>query len=322
MKATAGLALSGRYAAPAADAAEGLRAWAVQSGVSMTIEDTGDGAAAVEAFYRRAAGEGDLLFGPYGSGPLRAAQRALEGTPTVLWNHGGAAAGRRGTSRVVDVLGPARSYWSGLATALDERGIDLGAVVILHSDSPFGRETAAGAVASLRGAGAAPLRTGTFDESSAREMVRNVARDGARCLIGCGRIEDDLALVAEAAPLALAVGAIVAGISFAHETLGDAIEGSFGPAQWCSSAGSPLPGGLDYPAAQAFAAGQIAMSAYQRGGSAHPDHLWDAARALRCRTILGPFEVDERGHQSAHAPLLVEWVAGPGGPRRRVMWRP
>ena len=285
----------------------------------MTIEDTGPGAARVEAVYRALAGRVELLFGPYGSGPLRAAQRALAGSGRVLWNHGGAAGRDVPGARVVDVLGPADTYWAGLAAVLRERRADLGAVAILHSPTGFGRATADGARASLRAAGSAPRITAPFTAASAAEVLDDVRAAGASTVIACGRIEDDLALL-EHVPPGLRVGAIVAGIALAGRRLGARVVGRFGPAQWLPTPGGP--GFVDYPAAQAYAAGQVAAAAVERAASLEPGDLWAAARELRMRTLIGPFAIDARGAQIAHRPSIVEWFAGPDGPERRTIWSP
>ena len=66
----------------------------------------------------------------------------------------------------------------------------------------------------------------------------------------------------------------------------------------------------------------LAERALALAGAAAPDALWDAARALRTATRSGPSRVDAEGRQTAHAPAIVRWEAGAGGPRRRVVWRP
>jgi hypothetical protein len=83
-----------------------------------------------------------------------------------------------------------------------------------------------------------------------------------------------------------------------------------------------LPEDADYPAAQAAAAGMLAARALELAGGGGPDALWDAARAMRAGTPLGPFAVDGAGRQTAHAPAIVRWEPGAGGPGRRVVWRP
>jgi ABC-type branched-subunit amino acid transport system substrate-binding protein len=321
-RAAVGLALSGRYADPAAQAAHGLRVWADGAGFALQIEDTGDDARRIASVYRELAGRPGLLFGPYGSGPLRAAQEGLRGLPAVLWNHGGAAADRSADARAIDVLGPAERYWAGLHRVLGEKGIDPGRVVVAHAPSPFGERTAQGAVASLVAGRAEPLTVATFDAGSAARLARAAEAVRATAVIACGRIEDDLALIAEVPPDAMAVGAIVAGIDLAYERLGDRMLGCFGPAQWFPAGRHPLGDDAQYPAAQAYAAGQVAEAAVAAAGSMEPDSLWEAALRLHTRTLIGPFRVDGRGRQTAHSPLLVEWRPTPLGPRRRVIWQP
>lgn len=322
-RAGAALALTGRYAGPASEAAEGLRAWAAARGVELTIADSGADPRAAAAAYLELGERCDLLLGPYGSGHLRAVAAALEDRPWVLWNHGGAAGGgRRG--RVVDVLAPADRYWAGLAGVLAQERVDLSGVAVLHATSGFGRETARGAVDSLRRAGASPLLLAPFSEATAAGAARAAIARGASVVVGCGRIEDDLALGRALAGSGLACGLIVCGVALAHEQLGDAVEGWIGPAQWLPGAADPpvpLAPGLDYPAAQALAAGLIAEDALARAGSPDPDLLWREALRLRTRTFLGPFAVDRRGRQTAHAPLIVRWRRRDGELRREAVWR-
>jgi hypothetical protein len=123
-----------------------------------------------------------------------------------------------------------------------------------------------------------------------------------------------------------ALGAlVVCGVGAGPRALGEAVLGWLGPAQWVPGVHAAPPGLADdaeYPAAQAFAACLVAERAGDLAGSLDPDALWRAARLLRTRTPLGPFAVDERGRQVAHAPAIVTWERGPGGPVRRLVWSP
>ena len=335
LRAAAALSLSGRYAGPGRQAAAGLRAWAGWAGARLVVEDDRSQPARTADLYRRIAGGADLLFGPYGSGPGRAAAEALAGAPAVVWNHGGAAV-RPTTARLVDVLGPAERYWAGLASALAAAGADLARVAVVRAPTGFGRATAFGAEASLAEAGATPLASIELSGAGAEAAARQALRAGADAVVGCGRIEDDLALGRALAGAGVHVALVVCGIRRAAEELGRAVLGWLGPAQWVPSEpaaadpGSPaapappvpLPAGADYPAAQAMAAGVIAMEALEAAGTSDPDALWDAARALRTTTFLGPFRVDRDGRQLAHAPLLVRWEDRGGALVQAVVWRP
>lgn len=322
----AALALSGRYAGPGRQAAAGLRAWAGDRGVPLRLEDDRSDPAESARLARGLAGRVDLLFGPYGSGSARAVARALAGSPAVVWNHGGAAT-EAGGARMVDVIGPAGRYWAGLAPVLAEDGADLARVAVLHAPTGFGRATAGGAVASLAAAGHPPLLVAEFTETGAADAAAAALARGAGTVVGCGRIEDDLALgrALAGAGTGVRVALVVCGVELAREHLGDALEGWLGPAQWLPGVNAPplpLPPGADYPAAQALAAGLVAERALADAGSARPDALWRAALALRTTTFLGPFAVDARGRQTAHAPLIVRWRRDGHGLARHVAWRP
>ncbi len=316
MRAAAALSLTGPYSAMGLQAAAGLRAWADARAVRLTVEDDrGDPDRSARLCAALAPGC-DLLFGPYGSGPGRAVAAAMAGLPHVVWNHGAAAVdGPRG--RMVDVLGPARSYWRGLPAVAD------GPVAVVEAPGGFGAEIAAGARDALRAAGRAPVADLTLAPGGAEGAVAAAVAAGARWVAGGGRMPDDLALARAALAAGLRTALVVNGVGEALRELGPAVVGSVGPVQWDGTPGSlPLPAGSDYPAAQALSAGLVAREALALAGSTAPDSLWDAARALRTTTLIGPFAVDAEGRQTAHAPALVRWEQGPAGPVRRPAWRP
>jgi len=258
---------------------------------------------------------------------MQAVAEALGGLPDVVLNHGGAVQDP-GRARVVSIIAQPERYWVGLAAVLGGGGVDLDRVAVLHAPSGFGRATAAGAVQALRAAGARPMLVEPFERATAAAAASRVLAAGARAVVGCGRIEDDLALghaFAEKRKQPESVGLVVCGIARAAAELGDAVEGWLGPAQWWPEGPPPpvaLPAGSDYPAAQALAAGLVASQLVGAAGSTDPDALWIAARALRTETFLGPFAVDDTGRQVALAPYLVRWQRSSGGLRRELAWAP
>jgi ABC-type branched-subunit amino acid transport system substrate-binding protein len=242
----------------------------------------------------------------------------------VVINHAGAVQGAVG-ARVVSVIAPAERYWAGLADVLVASGVGCDRVALLNVESGFGRATAAGAVASLAAVGERPHFTAPFHAGTAASVGAASLAAGCTAVIGCGRIEDDLALGRALSGTAAAVGLVVCGIALARDDLGDAVEGWFGPAQWWPAGPAPpvpLPPGSDYPAAQALAAGLVAEEILAAAGSAHPDEVWEAARRLRTGTFLGPFEIDATGRQVAQAPHLVRWVRRGDRLVREPAWSP
>ncbi len=242
----------------------------------------------------------------------------MEGRPEVIWNHGAAAVPRR-TARLVDVLGPARSYWRGLPEVLGPSA----RAALVRAPGGFGSEIAEGAGEALARAGLVAVVRADLDPAAPDAVVAAAAEAGATWVVGGGRLEDDLALGRAVAARGLSAALVVCGVAEAARALGDRVVGWLGPVQWDGTPGPvALPAGSDYPAAQALAAALIAEEALARSGSAEPGALWDAARALRTRTLIGPFAVDAVGRQTAHAPAIVRWRASPGGPSREVVWRP
>jgi branched-chain amino acid transport system substrate-binding protein len=230
-------------------------------------------------------------------------------------------------ARVVDVLGPAGLYWRGLADVLRAARADLGAVAVVRAPGGFGRAVAGGAAESLAAAGVQPLIRLDLDPRDPDAAVAAARAAGAGWVVGGGRAEDDLALGRALAGAGIRAGLVVCGVALAGEDLGDAVSGWIGPVQWVPSEDgpappAPLPAGADYPAAQALAAGVVAQRALALAGDSAPDALWDAARALRTTTFLGPFAVDAEGRQIAHSPSIVRWTGAGEDLRRAVVWRP
>ena len=323
-RAAAALALSGRYAFGGRQAAQGLQAWAHHTGVRLTIVDATSDPARTARCVGTLAPRHDLLFGPYASGPMRAVQRLLAGEPWIVWNHGAAAA-RPSRLRQVDVLAPAARYWSGLPDVLIGRGVDLGRVALLVAQTPFSRQVARGAVDALARHAARPLWVGEIDSRTAGSAADRARTLGAQAIVGCGRLEDDIALGNALRGVPVVVALVACGVAAAERYLGNAIEGWIGPSQWPPDGARPpfpLPRDADYPAAQAAAAGMVAAAALEAAGTSAPDALWDAARSLCMDTHLGPFAVDANGQQIGTSPSLVTWSSGAAGWGRQTVWRP
>ncbi len=320
VRAGASLALTGRYASFARQSARGLEEWANSCGATLRIDDSGGDEATTVRQTRALADICDVVFGPYGSGPMRAVATAFADRSDVIWNHGGAAATGTG-ARIIDVLAPARRYWADLPAALTRWGLPLHSVAVLQAKSPFGREVAAGAIAALADAGHSPSAVITFTENQAPHAVARALDSGATVIVTGARYEEDVA-VGRAAVYHphLALGMVACGVDDAREAFGDALLGWFGPCQWIDTPRTPVPPQLDaftaYPAVQAFAAGCLAEQAIAAAGTCEPDVVWNAARALVTRTFFGDFAVDEQGRQTAHRPVIVRWGSGDGGPHR------
>ena len=339
LRATLLTPLSGPLALFGQASAHGLSLWANSaahlpvpfSGVELTVRDSSPNT--VAAMQETLKENPDLLFGPYGTGPMLAAAQA---TNRVIWNHGGA------TSRlswpdfphVINVLAPSSSYFAGVLEAIHTADETVRRVALVHSTTSFGRDVAMGASTKATNLGMT-VQEVPFEASNPLAVATSVP--DAEVLLVVGNFADELAL----APILLGrdwkyAAFIGAGTTEVLAALGELREGLIGPTQWLASAALVPDEGPDaswlvaryqeqtgeeppYPAVQAFAAGLIAARCVREEGSCEDRALLAAARGLRCTTLYGPFELDATtGLQAGHRVVVVQWQEG----ERQVVWPP
>jgi len=113
-----------------------------------------------------------------------------------------------------------------------------------------------------------------------------------------------------------------------HQRLGKEAEFVYSGSFW--EAGLPNPGNQEFvtayekefnraPAVQsanAYAGCQLFVAAVQRAGSTDSDKLREVLLALKTKTVLGDFAVDERGFQIGHKAITIQWQDG----KQVVVW--
>jgi branched-chain amino acid transport system substrate-binding protein len=261
----------------------------------------------------------------------------------VLWNHGGSSdeVFRRGYRWTVGILSPASRYLIAVLDLFRSLDPSLRRVALFAANTGFASEVAAGALewierAGLELAAKRVYESGTGDFAPLLDALEGDAPD---VLVGVGRFEDDLLLgrqLAESNPPIKAVGLVGAAVGEFARALGRAAAGFFGPSQWepgvnyvvdCGptvgafrkSYASSVDASFDYPAAQGYAAGLIAIRCVEEAHSLEQAALRDAASRLRCTTFYGPFAIDPpTGRQSAHSLVVVQWQDG----EKKVVWPP
>lgn len=304
-----------------------LRLWAESAGAALAVHDAHpDPVAALRAAQAQ---RPDLLFGPYGSSPAAAVAAASD---RLIFNHGGARVPP--SARLVNLLGPASTYWDGAVRVVAAADPAVRTVTVLHGPTGFGRAVGEGAAATAAALGlgvtVAPLPVPDAVDTDLLLVSGGFAEEqaaAARLLPG----PDGRAVGAWRA-----AGFVGAGVDEVLAGLGAAREGLLGPAQWLASA-APEPDegptatafgtayravtGTDppYPAAQAFAAGVVAARCVRDAGSTADAAVRTAAMALDCTTMFDRFRLDPRtGEQIGHRVLTVQWQDG----ARCVVWPP
>lgn len=291
----------------------------------------------------------DLLFGPYSAGLTTAAAAVADAHGRLLWNHGGAgdALYARGYRNVVGILTPADRYLVGAPALARQANPEAHRLVILRIDTgAFARIAARSVEAAAHDLGFTTALDLRYRPTQFRfdEIARAVADLEPDLVVGVGRIRHDIAAARALARLpnrnriGLAVVVATPIAEFA-DALGPLAEGFVGPSQWEPSAAvaSPdfgptpdvvmrrlEPAGrvravpVDYPMAQAFAAGLVVERCAQAAGALQEAALREAAAALDFTTFYGGFRIDEAGRQIGRAVTLVQRQDG----RKVVIWPP
>jgi branched-chain amino acid transport system substrate-binding protein len=339
------LSLSGRYALQGRLAAAGLnqvvRDVAAAGGVAVgedrlvprvAILDDGSTRKGVMKALDMLA-EADLLLGPYGSDLVVEAARWASEHGRVLWNHGGSADDSQRLGGLISVASPASRY---LACVLEAIAPSLPNARVWLAVGPgrFAHNAAEGARGAAQRLGMTVTRVTQHADVPDSPDVD--------VLLCAGAFTDDLALVARLRRRPAAVGAVAAGLWPFGVQFRQRADGVLGPSQWEEGARFAVDVGsnqaqvlralraaaveslrtgwvgqhVDYPAAQAYAAGTIAFHAAGQAGSIEDRELEAAARRMRCTTFFGRFGLGGDGRQADHEMLVVQWQESV----KRIVW--
>jgi ABC-type branched-subunit amino acid transport system substrate-binding protein len=306
------LSLTGQYERQGTEAAEGVRLWADEAGIRLTlIDDHSSKARAVDTYAGWIDGV-DLLLGPYASGLVRAVAPLVRDARRILWNHGGSAddLAQRG---IASLPAPASTYFEGIVDEAIERKVRR--LIMVQGQGPFARTVTNGA--KTRGS-----ERGIDSQTIDAATVENEDLDDAALLVA-GPFEHDVAVVRslrDRGQSPALIGAVAAGIPAFGQELGEAAEGVLAPVQWWPDSQTPKigPSGTDfvihyqhrtgrhpsYPAAQAAAAGYLAQAAHRLDLGVDDLPRWTTS------TLFGDFTLDRDWHQVGHHVTTVRWQRG------------
>ena len=278
----------------------------------------------------------DLLFGPYSGVLALASAQVAEGHGRLLWNQGGASDTiyQRGLKWVVGVLTPASRYlaeWLPLIRGADPNADSLAIVRASTGAFPKAVTSTVESQAARLGFKISLLREFEPSINDFSAVLDEVERVRPDLLLGVGRIQNDLLLAGQLARRELGlrgVAVVAAPIQQFRDHLGEAADGFVGPSQWEASGNYPRDYGptsaevmaslqdkgyrtVDYPMAQAYAAGLVAQRCVDEAGTLEDSALRETAGRLDFSTFYGRFKIDPvTGCQFGRSTVLVQWQQG------------
>ncbi len=286
----------------------------------------------------------DLLFGPYSSVLSLAAAGVAEEHQRVFWNQGGAADDiyQRGFRWTVGVLTPASSYLGGLLPLVRQADPAASQIGIIRAyPGAFPKAVSSTVHRQAKGLG--------FQVSYLREyppsltdffgILEEVRVHRLDVLVAVGRIANDIQLARQLATTQTGIKAaavVATPIQQFHDALGEDAQGFIGPSQWESEVHYPSDYGpsaesvsaslrrqssglVDYPMAQAYAAGLVAQACVEQAGSLEDAELRKTASSLDISTFYGRFKIEpDTGKQIGRSTLLVQRQDG----KKVVLWPP
>ena len=346
------VSLSGQFQVQGRQALAGVQAWArdantVTSGsFSVLYYNDASDPDTVRAVIRRLIVDDrvDLLIGPYSGVLTSAAAEVAEAHGRLLWNQGGASDSvyQQGYRWTVGILTPASRYLIGLLPMVRQADPSAGSVALVRaSTGEFPRSVCSGVEVTAENLGFATVLAAEFpasagDFSAVLEELRAGKPD---VVVAVGRVRNDLRLARQLVASGINAGAAVAvaaGIQGFQEDLGVHAERFVGPSQWEPEVAytpdfGPTAGEViaslrrdghrhvDYPLAQAYAAGVVVQRCLEEAGSADSQALREAASELEFSTFYGRFKIDrETGRQTGRELLLVQWQRG----QKVIVWPP
>ena len=291
----------------------------------------------------------DLLFGPYSAGLTTAAAEVAEAHGRVVWNHGGAGDAHyaRGFRNVISILTPADQYLVGAPSLVRRANPEANRLVILRIDTgAFARLVARGAETAAHEMGFTTVLDLRYRPTQVNftEIARHVAEQQPDLVVTVGRIRHDIGTARALARLPnrsnIGLAAVIATpIAGFEELLGEAADGFVGPSQWEPAFSIPTPdvgpdatealrmlndaaeaaeAPIDYPMAQAMAAGLVAEHCVALAGNLDEDTLLGQAVKADFTTFYGRFKIDEFGRQIGRSVALIQRQNG----RKVVVWPP
>ena len=276
----------------------------------------------------------DAVMGPYASNLTEAVANVTEkyqkllvaplAATTSIWE--------KGRKYLIMVVSPSEVYLEGLVDLAARNGLKT--IALINEDTLFPKAAVKGAVELAKKKGMEVVfeeayPKGTTDFAAILTKVK-AARPN---VLGAATYFDDIvAITRQMKELDVNVkmfGSTVGGdLPEYYKLLGKTAEFVYGASQW--EPGLPYPGIKEfvegykkefnrvpsYHSAAAYAGCQLFAGAVRRVGSLDADKLRQDLLNLKTRTAFGEYRVDERGFQTGHKMVTIQWQEG----KQIVVW--
>ena len=329
------VSLTGQYDVPGEVMLKGVEMWVSdinQRGALLGrpvklvyYDDRSDPATSVQLYEQLITQDGvDLLLGPYGSDITLAASAVAEkhNFPMVAT---GAASGdiwAQGYKNIFGVDAEASHYMDLLIESA--AGADLKTIALVYADNDFPRQVAKGVRTEAARHGMQIVFDQEYSQTGAdyAGLVRGMKAANPDLVIGGTYLDDSVAIVRQAkrqnfSPKALAFTVGPALKEFV-DALGPDANGVMGVVAWMRSAAMPMAMDFSYrykvkfgsnasvQSALGYGGAQVLEAAVRLSGSLDKDDLRKQLGEMIFQSLLGRYEVDETGKQTAKSTYVMQ----------------
>jgi len=302
----------------------------------VVYDDVSNGKTAAGLYEKLIAGDKvDAVLGPYGSATTEAVadvnerHRMLMVAPTAattsIWE--------KGRRYLIMVLSPIEAVPEGLLDLAARNGLKTVAVIQQDALVPNAITKGASALAKSKGLQLVFHETYRTSPDDFTELLKKATVANPDVLVAASiRLEDLLAITRKLKELDLNIP-MVSAVPYGllpeyYKQLGKNAEFVYSGSFW--DAALPYPGNQEFVAAYAkefnhppavqsagaYAGCQLLMDAIRKTGGLDSEKLREALLALKTKTVFGDFAVDERGYQTAHKAVTIQWQNG----KQVVVW--